>query len=395
MIPVRANDGLIQRRHSLDRQWQRFVSGRENAVRKSVGDTIISSWKRCWPHVNVKADVVPAVERHELTHRWKNSPLRLAARQERDTLTQLAREGSLVAAIADPQGNLLWTYASQHMQKRAESVNFIAGGRWGERTAGTNAVGLSLAIRKPSTVFSSEHYLPFVHDWVCYASPIIHPRSGELLGVLDISTTWNHHTPLGQAAVCELARSIANRLPDKKPQAELEIFALGSPKVVFRGKAQRVSQRQLEILCLLALNPQGMSLEVFHAALYGDARVSPSTLKAELSHLRRMLDGQIGSRPYRLLGSVWGDFIQIWQALRSNNPDEAIALYRGSFMPQSVSPELVEWHHCVEAVMGQLMGSCADFTVLMDKMCHGSTGSALVRERLAELIPHKPGAVVL
>nr|CAA6829428.1 MAG: Transcriptional regulator domain-containing protein [uncultured Thiotrichaceae bacterium] len=388
MIPARANDALIQRRQSIDRQWQRFVSGRDNVRKQPVEEAISSSWKRCAPHLSVD-NVVPADDDYEANHRWKESPLRLAARQEREKLSQLAKEGSLVAAIADPQGHLLWTYASQHMRKRAESVNFIAGGHWGERTAGTNAVGLSLAIRKPSTVFSSEHYLPFVHDWVCYASPIIHPQSGELLGVLDISTTWNQHTPLGQSAVCELARSIAGRLPEKQPQAELEIFALGSPKVVFRGKVQHVSQRQLEILCLLALNPQGLSLDAFHAALYGDAKVSPSTLKAELSHLRRMLDGQIGSRPYRLMVPVWGDFIQIWQALRLSNTDEALGLYRGAFLSQSVSPELVEWHHCVEAVMGKLMNSCDDFSVLLKTMCQGSVGSALVRERLAELIPDK------
>lgn len=391
MIPVRAHDGLIRRRHSVEQQWRCFVTGRTDANKKRVGETIAASWERCAPHLNIGADVVPAAEPYEITHRWKDSPLRLAARQEREKLTQLAREGSLVAAIADPQGNLLWTYASQHMQKRAESVNFVAGGQWGERTAGTNAVGLSLAIRKPSTVFSSEHYLPFVHDWVCYASPIIHPQSGELLGVLDISTTWNQHTPLGQAAVCELARSIASRLPEKQPRAELEIFALGSPKVMFRGEVQRVSQRQLEILCLLTLNPQGMSLEVFHAALYGDANISPSTLKAEVSHLRRMLDGQIGSRPYRLTVPVWGDFIHLWQALRNGQPDEAIGLYRGAFLPQSVSPELVEWHNCIEAMMGQVMSSCGDFSVLMEQMCRGFMGSALVRERLAELIPDKAG----
>ncbi|MEZ5536365.1 MAG: transcriptional regulator [Thiolinea sp.] len=389
MIPVRAHDALIQRRQSVSLQWQRFVSGHENMGNKRVGETILSSWRRCTPYLNVETSVVPVDDEYVVSQRWRESPLRHAAHKERETLEQLAKEGSLVAAIADPQGNLLWTYASQHMRKRAESVNFVAGGKWGELTAGTNAVGLSLVTREPSTVFSSEHYLPFVHDWVCYASPIIHPQSGELLGVLDISTTWNNHTPLGQAAVCELARSIAKRLPDKQPQAELEIFALGRAKVVFRGKTQHVSQRQLEILCLLALNPQGLSLEMFHAALYGDANISPSTLKAELSHLRRMLDGQIGSRPYRLMVPVWGDFVQIWQALRSNNTETAISLYRGSFLPQSSSPELSEWHHCIEAVMGRLMGACGDLSLLMEKMCHGSVESALVRERLSELIPDK------
>jgi transcriptional regulator of acetoin/glycerol metabolism len=351
--------------------------------------TIASSWKRSASHLSPKTPIVPADDDYTTSHRWQKSPLRQAAVKELAQIEQLAREGSLVAALADPGGRLIWTYASQHMRKRAESVNFVAGGHWSERSAGTNAVGLSLAIRKPSTVFSSEHYLPFVHDWVCYASPIIHPQSGELLGVLDISTTWNQHTPLGQAAVCELARSIARRMPKTQPRGELELYALGKPKVVFRGEMQHVSQRQLEILCLLTLNPQGLSLEAFHAALYGDAKISMSTLKAELSHLRRMLDGQVGSRPYRLMTSVWADFIQLWQSLSVNNTEEAIALYNGAFLPPSVSPELENWRNCIEAVMGELVHCCDDLSVLMNKMCNGSLGSELVRERLSELLPDK------
>ena len=35
--------------------------------------------------------------------------------------------------------------------------------------------------------------------------------------------------------------------------------------------------------------------------LYGDHAVTFSTLKAEVSHLRQALSGQLASRPYRLL----------------------------------------------------------------------------------------------
>ncbi len=388
MIPVRADDHLLQRRRATDQQWGRFVSGSNHFREEILRPDIASSWKRCSPHVSPQtAAHALADDEYTTSHRWQDSPLRLAACQERDQIKQLAREGSLVAALADTRGHLLWTFASQHMRSMAESVNFVAGGHWAEEEVGTNAVGLSLKLRSATTVFSSEHYLPFVHDWVCYAAPIVHPQTGQLVGVLDISSTWNHHTPLGQAAVCELARSISQRLPDCLPRAELEIQALGVPSVTFRGEKQHVSQRQLEILCLLALNPQGLTLEAFHADLYGDTPVSLSTLKAELSHLRRMLDGQIGSRPYRLLMPVWADFVSIWSELRAGQVENACSLYRGSFLPQSASPALEEWRHCVDAVMTRALDSCSNFSVLMDKMCQGSTGSELVRDRLAELMP--------
>ncbi len=379
-------ESLAQRRRVAETAWSHFVTGNPlSLTSNTVKVEILSSWQRSARHVPPQKSHAPADDEKLISESWRESPLSQAATREQDNMMQLAREGELVAAIADPFGRLLWTFASSHMRRRAEAVNFTAGGRWDESSIGTNAVGLAQKLRRPVTVFSSEHYQPFVHDWVCYAAPIIHPQSGECLGILDMSTTWNRHTPLGQAAVTELARSIAAGLPKHLPRAELEIHALGQPRILFRGKPLSLQMRQLEILCLLALNPQGLSLEGFHAALYGDAPVSTATLKSELSHLRRILDGQIGSRPYRLLTPVWADFIHVWQSLRQQRSNEAISLYRGSFLPQSNSPELEEWRNCIDAVMGKALESCHDPALLMSQLCSGTGGSELIRERLAEL----------
>lgn len=377
--------GLAKRRKIIESEWTQFVAGRADLTTEAIRRDIMGSWQRSVQNVSAVGQA-PADDAYTVSNLWKESLLRQAAEREQEQIIQLAKEGELVAAIADASGRLLWTYASRHMQPLAEAVNFTAGGRWDERSVGTNAVGLSLNLKSSVTVFSSEHYQSFVHDWVCYAAPIIHPQSGECVGILDLSTTWKRHTPLGQAAVTELARSIARCLPNHLPKAELEIHALGQPQVMFRGKPLALPQRYLEMLCLLALNPQGLSLESFHAALYGDALASTATLKAEISHLRRALDGQIGSRPYRLLIPAWADFIQVWQALREHKTNEALALYRGPLMPLSNSPELNEWRYCIDAVMDQALDSCAEPHVLVAKVCQNPAGSDLVRERLAELI---------
>ncbi|QTR45058.1 transcriptional regulator [Thiothrix litoralis] len=377
---------LTQRRSEIETQWSRFVAGSPFIKTDNVREDIMSSWQRSAQHLKPQRLHAPADDEYTAARHWQESPLCQAARREQDAMMQLAKEGELVAAIADPSGRLLWTFASNHMRKRAEAVNFTAGGHWDERSVGTNAIGLSLKLRRSVTVFSSEHYLPFVHDWVCYGAPIIHPQSGECVGILDMSTTWNQHTPLGQAAVTELARSIGRCLPQNLPLAELEIHALGQPRILFRGKPMNLPMRQVEILCLLALNPQGLTLEGFHAALYGDLPVSTATLKSELSHLRRLLDGKIGSRPYRLQVPVWADFIRVWETLRQQQSQEAFSLYRGSFLPQSESPEIEEWRHCIDAVMGKALESCQDPSVLMEKLCHSTSGSELVRERLEELV---------
>ncbi|MDD5394806.1 MAG: helix-turn-helix domain-containing protein [Thiothrix sp.] len=148
--------------------------------------------------------------------------------------------------------------------------------------------------------------------------------------------------------------SIAQRLAQLTPQAELEIYALGKPQVRFRGKPLHLTPRMTEILCILALHPMGLTLEACHAALYGDGQVSQSTLKVEISHLRTLLDGRLSSRPYRLLGTVWTDFTELWEDIREHQPLEARRLYRGELLPNSTSPEIGEWRNCIAAVMASL-----------------------------------------
>lgn len=375
---------LPQRRRVIETQWRRFMEGDPAEGPQPVRAEIASSWRRSAEQAQGRPLHAPAEDESLVQRLWEGSALSQAVRHQKDHITALAEECGMLAAIAGPCGRLLWSYASRRMRRRAEAVNFTVGGCWDEAAVGTNAVGLALVLRHPVTVFSSEHFLPFVHDWVCYAAPILHPGTGACLGVLDLSSTWNRHSPLGQAAVTELARSIAGSLPPDEPRAELEIHALGQPRVCFRGRPLRLPHRQIEILCLLVLNPQGLNLEAFHAALYGDAPVATATLKAELSHLRRLLDGCIDSRPYRLRVPVWADFLEVWQALRRRETQEAFALYRGPFLPQSESPEIEEWRECIEAILGRALGDCKDTGVLLAGLCQGF-GGQLVRERLAEL----------
>ena len=75
---------------------------------------------------------------------------------------------------------------------------------------------------------------------------------------------------------------------------------LGTAEARLDGQRLLLNRRQTEVLALLALHPEGLSLEQLHAAVYGDQSVTLSTLKAEVSHLRSALGGQLASRPYRL-----------------------------------------------------------------------------------------------
>lgn len=378
---------LEQRQQALAQVWQTFVTGGALPTTGSVlAADIAASWRRCLQHLNPWKTAAPLEVQPVPQKLWEASPLREAILPVQAALEQVVADGSMVAAMADGLGRILWTSANPYMHGRATRVHLVAGSCWDERSAGTNAIALALRHRRTVVVFAAEHYSRYMHDWVCYATPILHPQSGETIGIFSVATLWDNHTPFGELAVTELARTIRRHLPDSQRHAELQIHALGFPRVIFRGQEIHLSLRQTEILCLLILNPQGLPLAGLHSALYGDAPVTLASLKAELSHLRHLLDGQIGSRPYRLLVSTWADFVILWQLLKDQQADQALNLYRGVFMPSSVSPELEEWRNCIEAVMEQVVAACRDPEVLIGSLCNGAQGSERVRERLAELV---------
>lgn len=178
-----------------------------------------------------------------------------------------------------------------------------------------------------------------IHDWVCYAAPILDPYSKQVLGVVDLSTTWKKHNTLGVLVVERCASIIQTALIEQQRQ-RLYIRAFATPQIIFNHKSLVLTPRQVEILVILALCPNGLNLENLHQALYGERKVSIGTLKAEMSQLRDILGGMLGSRPYRLLADVEADFLSAEQALDAGYVASALQLYKGVFLAKTESPFL-------------------------------------------------------
>ena len=117
----------------------------------------------------------------------------------------------------------------------------------------------------------------------------------------------------------------------EQQRQHLHIRAFSTPQVKFNGKSLLLTPRQIEILTILALCPHGLTLEHLYQALYGERKVSMGTLKAEMSQLRDILGGLLGSRPYRLLVHV-DRFLQAEQALDAGYVASALQLYTGVFL---------------------------------------------------------------
>lgn len=324
-----------------------------------VDEAVVQSWRRSALSVPMERVSAPVISERAAEQGFQDSSLGYAARGLLPELKQLAESGDLMIAIGDSHGQLLWTAGSDRMHGLARGINFVPGGCWDESSVGTNALALALHKRQPVQVFAAEHYVMAVHDWVCYCSPIRDTHSSEILGVLNISTTWDRHTPLGLTGALHYVGRIEASLPARPNRDELLLKLCGRPRVTFNGQTLRLTPRQHELLIVLALNPGGLSLDSLHAHLYGDQPISMSTLKAEVSTLRSLLAGRIGSRPYRLTAQVEFDAQTIESELISGHISRVLDLYDAPLLPNSSSPFVEYWreylHGAVRAAVNNTM----------------------------------------
>jgi hypothetical protein len=349
----RSHEELHGRRLEAVRAWTAFVERGDGAA-PPVRPEILRSWERSG--VAVSPDVVeaPLADEHDTAAFWNESPLQVAVRRIEEELRRTAEDGDLVVAVTDPDTRILWTYGGRVMRRKAETVNFVAGGRWDESSVGTNALDLATRSGRPSMVFSAEHYAPIVHNWVCWAAPVHDPVTGRQLGVIDLSTTWDRTHPIGLATARVMARLIENAMPHASldvppgvptagaPAAGLTLTLLGTAEARLDGRRLLLTRRQTEILALLAMHPEGLSLEALHALVYGDKSVTTSTLKGEVSHVRAALGGRLASRPYRLLLPVATDVDAVLGLLSRGEVSAAVQAYGGDLFPGTSSPALTE-----------------------------------------------------
>ncbi len=325
-----------------------------------VRTEIAASWERSAAHIMPEAHEAPLADVDETRRAWEESPLNAAVRQLGSQLQAAADDGDLVVAVTDPDARILWTYGGAVMRTKAESVNFVPGGRWDEASVGTNALDLALRLDRAATVYSAEHFSSCVHGWVCWAAPVHDPATGRQLGVLDLSTTWDRSHPIGLATAGALARLLGREVRAalavmaagahdgaSSCHGLLELKLLGQPSAQLNGARLRLTRRQMEILALLALNSDGLELAELHARLYGDRSVSLGTLKAEMSQLRARLGGHLESRPYRIGLDVRCDVTDVLHRLRAGDVAGAVERYGGELLPGSESPALAEFGHFV------------------------------------------------
>ncbi|MFI0961663.1 GAF domain-containing protein [Streptomyces sp. NPDC021080] len=336
-----------ERSRLLRRAYESFTEA--GTVPRPVRAVVAESWRR-----SARAGVVPeGTARVELMDGELGSyraehPLALVMPLFRELMGTFAADGKHLLAVCDAQGRLLWVEGHPGTRRQAGRMNFVPGARWSESAVGTNAPGTAVAVDRPVQVFAAEHFIRRVQPWTCAAAPVHDPRTGRVLGAVDITggdgLAHPHSLGFVQAVARAAEAQLALLAPPRAMADSLELTALGrdEAQLVVDGRKIRLSRRHSEILVLLARHPEGLTGDELQCALYEDESVTPVTLRAELARLRRILGpGLLGSRPYRLTRPVESDVAVVERRLGTGAVTAAAAVYAGPLLPGSTAPAVV------------------------------------------------------
>lgn len=355
-LALEAGADAAERTGQVRRAHEEFLT--EGAVGGLVRNVVADSWRRCAgaavePESVARVDLADA----DLAAYRAAHPLARVMPVFRELLGTVADDGAHLLSVCDETGRMLWVEGHAQVQRHAERMNFVPGARWSERSVGTNAPGTALAVDHAVQIFTAEHYCRPVQAWTCAAAPVHDPRTGRLIGAVDITGGDHLASPQSLALVQATARAAEAYLAELTAEAETPeagvpvLNALGRDEALLatgHGAPLRLGPRHSEIMLLLAAHPEGLTGDRLALELYGERAVTPVTLRAELSRLRSLLGPLLASRPYRLRQRPCTDHAAVGDALAAGDLPAALALYRGPLLPLSEAPGVVRLRRQLE-----------------------------------------------
>ncbi|MET9364844.1 GAF domain-containing protein [Streptomyces sp. NPDC006632] len=213
----------------LQRVRAAALAGRRSTVvpRREIGE----SWRRA-----LRSGLDPDGDSHpgllppaEVERRRRHSPLTQVLPVLRDALVSVADAAQHIMVVSDAEGRVLWREGHSSVLRLADTLGFEVGADWSEPAVGTNGVGTPLVTGRPVQVFSAEHFVAAHHTWTCAGSPVVDPRDGRLIGVVDISGPLATMHPATLSFVTSVTRLAAAELRAQHLLALERLRAVAAP----------------------------------------------------------------------------------------------------------------------------------------------------------------------
>lgn len=192
--------------------WERFRA--LGSVPPSIREVVLSSWVRSreseTPYSLKRA---PMVSRDRLDQlRSLNLPLRTAAQAAFSRVGCLLDDAGAMLLLCDRSGFVLEAVGDARILSLGEEDHLHPGGHWAEKVIGTNAIGTALHVGRPVSIRGAEHFGEEIQRWSCAAAPVRDPKTGQVLGVVDISAPSENDMRQSAALSVSLALQIEEAL---------------------------------------------------------------------------------------------------------------------------------------------------------------------------------------
>ena len=198
---------------------------------------IADSWHRMMAK-GIEPDGLPepVVETDALDALRRSSGLLAVLDEVSRNVESLIAEGDNILVVADARGRVLWRQGSPSVLGQADRLGFIEGAHWGEGAVGTNGIGTALVSNRAVQVFSAEHYSRSHHPWTCAGAPIKDPRTGQVIGVVDVSGPAATVHPTTIALIDVVARLAESHLREQHDRTLNRIRSVAAPILARIGR---------------------------------------------------------------------------------------------------------------------------------------------------------------
>ncbi|MDI2132067.1 GAF domain-containing protein [Yinghuangia seranimata] len=220
-----------------DTARDRILGGGTSA---GVSPAIHASWLRARSS-GVRPDAtlppVPLVDEAIVRHR-REHPLAAVWPTLRESLRWATADTGQLLIVGDAEGHLLWCQGDRDPLRHAERVNMTPGSLWSEKAVGTTGVGTAIALRRPIQVIGAEHYVSWARSFACTAAPIHDPVTGDLLGVIDLTSAVGVDAALRLSLVTTTAKLAETQLHAERLQQQARLREKYADRLTRRLGAQ-------------------------------------------------------------------------------------------------------------------------------------------------------------
>src|SRR6202030_1874128 len=198
----------------IRRAWEGFIEN--GTVSIELRGVIADSWHRSQDHgIPVEREGAPLALEPEFLQRYSaHSTLVEAARPALSQARLFLAHANAMIILTDPSGLILETAGDPRTVDLGHLVHLEQGGRWKETDIGTNAIGTGITALEPVQIRAVNHFYSDVCVWTCAASPILHPRDGDLLGIVDVCEPVRTFNPQSLAFAVAVCRQIETALAE-------------------------------------------------------------------------------------------------------------------------------------------------------------------------------------